>query len=613
MLKKRSLVAVILILTITLPAAISAAALSNWVRYDTTTTKNGFPGITALSMIQDSYGNIWFGTNSGAAKFSRNSVWTVYDETNGFEVSSTFDILEDKSHNFWFGSNGGGVTKMSSDEKTFTNYTTATSALVNNYVTRLLEDNNGSIWCGTSGGGISVFNPITSLWTEFTDKSGLPGKNIQDLLLDNDGNVWVATQYGVAVFYSTSKTWETLLPINTFSLAQDDSGKIWMGTSTDGIHVLNPGKNTWIHYDSTCGFQGKAVRDITVDNNGNIWAACYSSGVFFYNVRTGKWKSYTSANCGLLTDNCRGIMIDSDGFFWFSIQTKGVQKAQYYPYTIDGSNVVIFKGIQTGVTARRSFSISVDLPVTLSNGESWFDVSNKNILGDSVISYVHPLSCFSNSDPVYKGRSGNVNILNEAGERITFIYVFQFSLFKFSSDTIYVDSTSNSTKTITVKSDTSWRLSVATRDDFWISVNRTSGDTSQTNLTVTTLLANSGEDRSGYLVFTAAGVSDTVLVIQKGSGGITSKKDKQVRPLNENVYFFTSSSNSLAYNLPKASAVSLNIYNLNGTMVASSTHSIQAAGRYEVKSIISSLAAGKYICRFTAGSFSSQKMLHIIR
>lgn len=154
---------------------------------------------------------------------------------------------------------------------------------------------------------------------------------------------------------------------------------------------------------------------------------------------------------------------------------------------------------------------------------------------------------------------------------------------------------------------------MATRDDFWISVNRTSGDTSQTNLTVTTLLANSGEDRSGYLVFTAAGVSDTVLVIQKGSGGITSKKDKQVRPLNENVYFFTSSSNSLAYNLPKASAVSLNIYNLNGTMVASSTHSIQAAGRYEVKSIISSLAAGKYICRFTAGSFSSQKMLHIIR
>jgi len=63
---------------------------------------------------------------------------------------------------------------------------------------------DGKLWIGTSKHGVFVYDRNGTCLAHYTFESGLPGDSIKDIKVSADGNIWVATEGGVAVHMEIS-------------------------------------------------------------------------------------------------------------------------------------------------------------------------------------------------------------------------------------------------------------------------------------------------------------------------------------------------------------------------------------------------------------------------
>ncbi len=114
-----------------------------------------------------------------------------FTEREGLINNDVISILEDSYGNLWFATGGGGVSQYNGETVT---HFTEKEGLINNNVKSILEDSHGNLWFGTFG-GLSLFNGET--FTHFTEKEGLIDNDVRSLLEDSQGNIWVGTGKGL--------------------------------------------------------------------------------------------------------------------------------------------------------------------------------------------------------------------------------------------------------------------------------------------------------------------------------------------------------------------------------------------------------------------------------
>ena len=73
------------------------------------TTVDGLPNNAIRSLLVDSRGILWVGTENGVSKFE-NGVFQNFYQSDGLGFNSCWAIAEDKNGNIWFGSYGGGFS-----------------------------------------------------------------------------------------------------------------------------------------------------------------------------------------------------------------------------------------------------------------------------------------------------------------------------------------------------------------------------------------------------------------------------------------------------------------------------------------------------------------------
>ena len=69
--------------------------------------EDGLAQSQVLSMCQDKYGNIWFGTNNGGVSKYDGNKFVNYTENDSLVNNVVFSICETKNGNILFGTNGG--------------------------------------------------------------------------------------------------------------------------------------------------------------------------------------------------------------------------------------------------------------------------------------------------------------------------------------------------------------------------------------------------------------------------------------------------------------------------------------------------------------------------
>jgi serine phosphatase RsbU (regulator of sigma subunit)/sugar lactone lactonase YvrE len=217
-----------------LPPAVKDAAIVNLQYLD---VDQGMNSSYVWSILEDSHGNLWFGTYGGGVSKYNGESFTHFTEKEGLSYNYVRSILEDSHGNLWFGTYGGGVSKYNGES--FTHFTEK-EGLSNNIVLSILEDSHGNLWFGTNGGGVSKYNGES--FTHFTEKEGLSYNYVRSILEDSHGNLWFGTYGGGVSKYNgesfTHFTEKEGLSNNiVWSILEDADGRVWISTEK-GLNVI---------------------------------------------------------------------------------------------------------------------------------------------------------------------------------------------------------------------------------------------------------------------------------------------------------------------------------------------------------------------------------------
>ena len=203
----------------------------------------GLPQGSVKSLLKDSAGSIWAGTENGVAVL-KGSEWQIFTAEEGLGFAEVDAIYQDRQGNYWFGSaslSKGGLTRY--DGKSWTTYTVK-EGLVHNSINAILQDSQGRIWVGTGFGGSGGANLISNgQFSSLLKKDGLAGEKVRSLFEDKYGNIWFGSEYdGLSVM--TPKGPVILSPKNGLAgwevlrIIEDSSGKIWIATE-NGLSRLD--------------------------------------------------------------------------------------------------------------------------------------------------------------------------------------------------------------------------------------------------------------------------------------------------------------------------------------------------------------------------------------
>ncbi len=101
--------------------------------------------------------------------------FTNYTTRQGLAGNEVFTIIEDTKGNLWFGTSDGGVTEY--DGTSFTNYTRQ-QGLANNTVWAITEDNDGNLWFGTQEGLSVMYKETLNRFSESIKKAATFSGNL---------------------------------------------------------------------------------------------------------------------------------------------------------------------------------------------------------------------------------------------------------------------------------------------------------------------------------------------------------------------------------------------------------------------------------------------------
>jgi len=307
-----------------------------WETYDT--SNSDLAANYVLSMYPDNEGNMWFGTNNGVSKFD-GETWTTYDTSNSELVYNHVEAIAiDAEGNKWFGTRYG-VSKFDG-----TNWMTYDNV---RFISAIAIDQEGNIWFGTRlndgyGYGVSKFDGGS--WTTYNHSTGAlycpypPAcDSVNAITVDNSGNVWVGTSTGgVSKFDGVSwtiyhKSNSGLADNHILSIAVDSANVKWFGGCTDGYAewcveficvaaAASRFDSGWAIYS----LPGTKVQAVGIDWEGNKWFGTNNAGVSKFDGVS--WTTYNTSNSELARDNVTAIATDNEWNIWFGTYGGGVSK-----------------------------------------------------------------------------------------------------------------------------------------------------------------------------------------------------------------------------------------------------------------------------------------------
>ncbi|MGI9233679.1 MAG: two-component regulator propeller domain-containing protein [Woeseiaceae bacterium] len=326
--------------------ALSDDFASHPMRFGHLTLEDGLSQSNVLSILQDSEGMMWFGTENGLNSFDGYE-FTHYKRERGVPDALSndfiFDIAEGQDGNLWIATNGGGLAQFdraTGRVQSFRHDTANPKSIAGNIVRRLLIDDAGRIWVGTRGAGLDRFDPKTGEFEHFKLTADDSSNTIFALLQDSAGSIWVGGDHGLTRFDTDGVVSETMASEaasetsigsqSVRAVTEDSKGQIWVGTYGGGLSRLDPNTNSFKHFvhDETdvTTISSDRVSSIFEDSDGRLWVGT-AQGLNLVDRSTGAMVRYQSDNtdASTLGDNdISSIYEDRSGLLWVGTRSHGV-------------------------------------------------------------------------------------------------------------------------------------------------------------------------------------------------------------------------------------------------------------------------------------------------
>ncbi|MDA9773733.1 hypothetical protein N9B82_02140 [Saprospiraceae bacterium] len=288
-------------------------------------------------LYEDRSENIWIGTfNGGVNLIKKNKprfrkLNPLSDEMNMNKLPSVLSMIQDSAGLFWFGTDGEGLiqyNQKSGERKLFSNKSNQES-IRSNVVKSLLEANSQELWVGLHAKGLNTINKnrdeISGVYNNDVEYQNV--WTIEEL---NDEQVLIGTIGGGLFLIEQGHVKDRFLPeiTNPSSIAsteimevyKDRDGNVWIGNRSEGLDLWNQTSNAFEHFDhdqnDNSSISDNEIRCIFQDSKSRLWIGTEGGGLNL--MLTDKSFQHFGVNEGLIADNIQAIEEDDNGFLWLS-------------------------------------------------------------------------------------------------------------------------------------------------------------------------------------------------------------------------------------------------------------------------------------------------------
>lgn len=352
------------------------------LEFNTFTALEKVTNSRSTSIIQDSVGYIWIGTDEGLYRYDGHSVYSyLFVENDPYSIPSNIinQLFIDSDHLLWICTNEGlclyhpeldnfipivvqpdlrGVAsayitaigedktgqiyvacdeiiyKYNKSQQTFSKVV----ELVQGRVNALIFDEQNNIWiAATLNGGLNYFNQetqeLTSFLSDSSQKQSISSMEIHDVALVKD-ILWIATDGGgINAYNLTNQTFNRYsFPLNlenyAINILVDSDGEIWICTY-GGLKLYNQASDnfySWFHEPNNPASVSGSLWDIFEDNQGNYWTSNTEGGVKivknknnFKNIDSRPNQLWYTSN-----KNTTSVAVDADGNLWAGFYLSGI-------------------------------------------------------------------------------------------------------------------------------------------------------------------------------------------------------------------------------------------------------------------------------------------------
>ncbi|MCP5051364.1 MAG: response regulator [bacterium] len=356
-------------------------------------SEDGLSHNNIYSIIQDSRGFMWFGTQDGLNRYDGGEFVTFYHDPQDPESlgSSNFGkLLEDSKGTLWLGTWGGGLDRYDPKTGTFIHHQhdpENPDSIAENQISCLFKDNNGNLWIGTSRSGFDRFDRETGKFIHHRhdpDNPNSPADNrIRVICGDRWGVLWIGT-YGGGVdkfnpesgefthFKSNPDNPETISNNSVRTLYFDREGHLWVGTHGGGLNKIDTqsGKATRYNHNpndpNSLGSQ--TINHIFQDSKGFLWIGHYDVGLDRFDPKSGKFEHFLHRDrdsFSLSHDRIEAILEDRSGMLWVGTRGGGLSILDLKPPRFKTLDYKRLNPSPAELTSRNALSIYEDRAGTL--------------------------------------------------------------------------------------------------------------------------------------------------------------------------------------------------------------------------------------------------------
>ena len=289
--------------------------------------------ISSIAWAED---HIWIGTPEKLLRYDLRT-----NTQHSFEISKVGALHLDHSGILWAES-AQGLVKI--DQKSQITFLQDSTDWGKWNVFDLQNDDQGNLWIATEDAGLlkldiasATFKTVSGLF----DARGKPQQKMRDLLLDRDGSIWAGSSGG-GLFHLQSGQIQQFLPADTahaitsteaYTLAQDPSGNIWIGTWAVGLMELDRHTGKFSVYKANPRQSTSLPSNVIIDlqfHEEKLWLGTAYSGLWQTNLSDRNFTWWTSENAPvpLAHDNIWAIHEDTKQNLWLGTYQGGFYKIE---------------------------------------------------------------------------------------------------------------------------------------------------------------------------------------------------------------------------------------------------------------------------------------------
>lgn len=325
-------------------------AQQNSVQFNHLAVEDGLSQSTVQTILQDSQGYMWFGTQNGLNKYNGYDI-TIYNSS--IEDSTSINgndirvLYEDNDNRLWIGSQSGGLNLYNREKDRFRHFTAISEdwrTLSANAVWAILEDSQDTFWVGTSY-GLNIMDRETGIvqriFSEANNPETLSDNQVTVLYEDNNNTLWVGTSNGLNRYNRSDSTFTRFLhgsgnrqdteSYYIREIYEDSAGKLWIGTEEKGLVHFDRESETAHSFttnpNNPQSISDNAVLGILESVDGNLWVGTGNGGLNLMNPEDSSFTRFRHRPenpQSLSNDGVNSIYRSRDGILWIGTFAGGV-------------------------------------------------------------------------------------------------------------------------------------------------------------------------------------------------------------------------------------------------------------------------------------------------